>query len=58
MSKKKILAGPAGCFWAVIAVCLAGIGIGSFFDFDIGMAVANKTGLGTYFYCFGNSTAE
>lgn len=52
MSKRKILAVPAGCFWAVIAVCLAGICIGSFCDFDIGMAVANKTELGTYFATF------
>lgn len=52
MRKRKILAVPVGCFWAVIAVCLAGIGIGSFCDFDIGMAVANKTELGTYFATF------
>ena len=47
MSKKKILTVPAGCFRAVIAVCLAGIGIGSLYDFDIAMAVANKTEWGT-----------
>lgn len=52
MSKKKILAVPAGCFWAVIAACLTGICIGSFCDYNIGMAVANKTELGTYFATF------
>ena len=52
MIKKRILAVPALCFWAVIAVCLTGIVIGSFLDFDIGMAVANKTTLGTYFATF------
>ncbi len=52
MRKRKILAVPAGCFWAVVAVCLVGIGIGSFCDYDIGMAVANKTNLGSYFATF------
>ncbi len=52
MNKRKILAVPAGCFWAVIAACMLGIGIGSFCDFDIAMAVANKTQLGTYFATF------
>lgn len=52
MRKKTILAVPAVCFWSVIGVCLLGIGIGSFCDFDIGMAVANKTELGTYFATF------
>ena len=52
MGKKIILAVPAVCFWSVIGVCLLGIGIGSFCDFDISMAVANKTELGTYFATF------
>lgn len=52
MNKRKIMAVPAGCFLAVIAVCLAGIILGSFRDFNIGMAVANKTDLGTYFATF------
>lgn len=49
MLKKVILAVPAPCFWAVIGVCLLGIGIGSFCDLDIGMAVANRTKFGSYF---------
>ena len=52
MGKKKILGVPAACFMAVIGACLLGIGIGSFMDYDIGMAVANKTDLGTYFSTF------
>ena len=52
MCKKTILAVPAVCFWSVIGVCLLGIGIGSFCDYDISMAVANKTELGTYFATF------
>ena len=52
MRKKRILAVPAACFWSVIAACLLGIAIGSFLDFDIGMAVANKTEFGTWFATF------
>ena len=52
MGKKTILAVPAVCFWSVIGICLLGIGIGSFCDFDISMAVAGKTELGTYFATF------
>ena len=48
MIRGKILAVPAGCFWTVIAVCLIGIVIGSFCDFDIGMAIAGKTDLGMF----------
>lgn len=52
MIRGKILAVPAGCFWTVIAVCLIGIVIGSFCDFDIGMAIAGKTDLGMFFATF------
>ena len=52
MRKKIILGVPAACFWSVIGVCLAGIGIGSFLDWDISKALANKTELGTYFATF------
>ena len=52
MSKRKILGVPAGCFSTVIGTCLLGICIGSFFDFDIAKAVANKTELGTYYATF------
>lgn len=50
--KKRILAVPSMCFYSIIALCLIGIIIGSFFDFDISMVVANKTQLGTYFATF------
>ena len=49
MKKKTILAVPAGCFWSVIEVCVAGIVAGTFCDLDISRALANKTELGTYF---------
>ena len=50
--KKRILAVPSMCFYSIIVLCLIGIIIGSFFDFDISMVVANKTQLGTYFATF------
>ena len=52
MSKRKIMGIPAACFLAVIEICVLGICIGSFLDFDIGMAVAGKTELGMYFATF------
>lgn len=49
MRKRTVMAMPAACFWAVVGVCLAGIGVGSFLDLDISKVVADKTALGTYF---------
>ena len=57
MRNKKILSVPAACFWAVIGACLLGIGIGSFRDLEIGLAVANKTQLGTWFATFSPALA-
>ena len=45
---------PAACFWSVIAVCVLGIVIGSFRDFDINAALANKTDLGSFFATYGS----
>lgn len=42
------------CFWGVIATCLLGIVIGSFYDFGINEALANKTGLGAFFATYGS----
>lgn len=49
MHNRRIMAMPAAYFWSVIGICLTGIGIGSFCDFDISLALANKTTLGTWF---------
>ena len=54
MSKKTVLGVPMGCFWAVIAVCALGIALGSFFDFSINAALANKTDLGAFFATYGS----
>ena len=54
MQKKTIMAVPTSCFWAVICVCVIGIGIGSFCDFQINGALANKTDLGSFFATYGS----
>lgn len=54
MRKKKILGMPIVYFWAVITVCAAGIVIGSFRDYSINKALANKTDLGAFFATYGS----
>ena len=54
MNRKTIMSMPAACFWSVVAVCLLGIAIGSFRDFDINAALANKTELGSFFATYGS----
>ena len=54
MNRKTVMAVPMSCFWAVVAACLLGIVIGSFCDFSINVALANKTGLGAFFATYGS----
>ena len=54
MKKKTILAVPVGCFWGVVAVCVIGIVVGSICDFDINVALANKTAIGSFFATYGS----
>ena len=54
MLKKKIMAMPAACFFGVVAVCIIGIIVGSFWDFEINEALANKTDLGSFFATYGS----
>ncbi len=54
MKRKTILAAPAAGFWAVVAVCLIGIGVGSVYDFGISEALADKTELGAFFATYGS----
>lgn len=54
MNKKNIMAVPKIYFCIVIAVCALGIIIGSFFDFDINVALANKTDIGAFFATYGS----
>lgn len=54
MKKKTVMAVPAACFCGVVAVCVIGIILGSFRDFDINAALANKTDLGAFFATYGS----
>ena len=45
---------PAACFWTVITVCILGIVIGSFWDFEINAVLADKTELGSFFATYGS----
>ena len=48
------MAVPTVGFWTVIAVCVLGILIGSFRDFQINVALANKTEIGAFFATYGS----
>lgn len=54
MRGKTILGMPAAAALGVICVCLLGILIGSFLDFDINAALADRTPLGNFIatYCY------
>lgn len=52
--KKQILGVPSGGAFAVILLCIAGIVIGSFKDFQINVALANKTYIGAVFATYGS----
>lgn len=54
MSKKQIMSVPFVCFIGVIAFCITGIIIGSFCDFGINEALANKTDIGAFFATYGS----
>ena len=53
MKKKTVMAVPNACFFGVVAVCVIGILVGSFCDFSINEALANKTDLGAFFATYG-----
>lgn len=54
MKKKTVMSVPSACFFAVVTVCLIGIVLGSFRDFQINAALANKTDLGAFFATYGS----
>ena len=54
MKKQTIMSVPVICFWFVITTCLLGIIVGSFYDFSINEALANKTDLGAFFATYGS----
>ncbi len=54
MNRKTVMAVPKACFLAVVAVCVIGVVIGSFCDFGINEALANKTDIGAFFATYGS----
>ena len=54
MNRKTVMAVPKACFLAVVAVCVIGVVIGSFCDFGINEALANKTNIGAFFATYGS----
>ena len=52
--KKNIMGVPAVCFIGVTVVCIIGIIIGSFCDYSINAALANKTDIGAFFATYGS----
>ena len=54
MKNKTVMSVPSSGFWTVIIVCVTGIIIGSFRDFQINVAVANKTEIGAFFATYGS----
>ena len=54
MNKKTVMSMPIACFWSVVGVCVLGIIIGSYWDFCINVALANKTKLGSLFATYGS----
>lgn len=54
MKKKTIMAVPKVCFIGVVIACILGIITGSFFDYSINVALANKTDIGAFFATYGS----
>ena len=54
MNRKNIMSMPIACFWSVIGICVLGIVIGSFRDFEINVTLANKTEIGSFFATYGS----
>ncbi|MBR4456349.1 MAG: phosphatase PAP2 family protein [Solobacterium sp.] len=54
MNRKTIMSMPVSCFRSVIAVCVLGILIGSFRDFEINVALADRTEIGSFFATYGS----
>ena len=53
MKKVKVLGVPIYASIILISVCILGIIIGSFLDYDISVGLKNKTEIGTWFANYG-----
>ena len=54
MKEKTIMGVSKTCFILVVAVCMLGILIGSFFDYNINVLLAHKTEVGAFFATYGS----
>jgi len=54
MKNKKVMAMPVSCFISILVILVIGIIIGSFCDYDINVALANKTNIGALFATYGS----
>lgn len=54
MKEKTIMGVSKTCFILVVAVCMLGIIIGSFFDYNINVLLAHKTEVGAFFATYGS----
>ena len=54
MAKKTVLGMSSNVFYVVCSVLAIGIIIGSFYDYQISVALSNKTAIGDFHQHFGN----
>ena len=54
MEKKTVLGMPVNAFYVICAVLVLGIIIGSFYDYQISVALSNTTDIGDYYQHYGN----
>jgi len=54
IKEKKILGMPIIYSFIILIILIIGIVIGSFFDYDINVALANKTDIGNFFATYGS----
>ena len=54
MTKKTVLGMPRTVFYVVCSVLVIGIIIGSFYDYQISVALSNTTGIGDFYQHYGN----
>ena len=54
MTKKTVLGMPRNVFYTICSILVIGIIIGSFYDYQISVALSNKTAIGDFYQHYGN----
>ena len=54
MAKKTVLGMPRNVFYTICSILVIGIIIGSFYDYQISVALSNKTAIGNFYQHYGN----